>query len=122
MNLTPRTIIHEVASYYRVNENSIYSIRRHAELIKYKHIAIHFIYNYLTMSLNQIGREFPGKNGHLDHATVLFAVKSVQNQIDSNKRYAMEINEIDRRIKLLIEDPKEENEEVYQENDFFTKN
>ena len=119
-NLTVHTITAEVASYYRVNVNEIYSIRRHGNLIKYKHIAIYFIRHYLNLSLADTGRVFPGKKGYLDHATIINAVKSVQNQYESNKLYRKEIDEIRLRFEAMAEDQRADLEEVFMEPDYFT--
>ena len=120
MNLTVRTITNEVADYYNIPVDDIYCVRRKAENIKCKHIAIHFIKLFTTMSLAAIGNEFPGRNGRLDHATILHAVKSVSDQYDTNRLYRDEINEIRDRLDMLIEDDRIIEEEVYMENDFFT--
>ena len=119
MNLTVRTITNEVADYYNIPVDDIYCVRRKAENIKCKHIAIHFIKHFTKMSLAAIGNEFPGRNGRLDHATILHAVKSVSNQYDTDRLYRDEINEIRQRLELLVEDYRIVDEEVYQENDFY---
>lgn len=121
MNLTVHTITNEVASYYRVTLDEIYCTRRKGENIKYKHISIYFMKHYLKMSHASIGGEFPGKNGRLDHATVTHALKSIQNQIDTNSIYRKEIDEIGKKLNHMIEDKREVEEEVYMENDVYTE-
>ena len=122
MNLTAKTIIAEVASYYNVTRDDIYCIMRKKENVKYKHITMYFMRHFLKQSLALIGGEFPGRrrNGRLDHATVSNALKSVQNQYDTNRIYRKEIDEITQRLKILIQDQKVIEEEVFLENDFYT--
>ena len=122
MNLTVHSITTEVASYYGVNENLIYSIRRKGEFIKYKHITIYFIKQFTGLSLAGIGKEFPGKNGCLYHATIINAVKSVQNQYKFNRLYRKEIDEIRSRFDAMAEDQRADLEEVFMEPDYFTNN
>ena len=135
MNLTVRTITTEVANYYKIDILVIYSVRRKSELVKYKHIAIYFINLYLGIKLiseekrifseglshRVIGKEFPGKGkkGCLDRCSIIHAVKSVQNQYDTNSAYRMEINEIHARLESLNVHKAED--ETFQENDFYTE-
>ena len=119
MNLTVHSITTEVAHYYKVNEAELFSIRRNGDKIKYKHIAIYFIKQFTGLSLAGIGKEFPGRNGCLDHATVLNAVNSVQSQCFSNKLYRSEIEELRTIFEKMIEEPREVDEECYMENDCY---
>ena len=119
MNLTVHTITAEVASYYRVTEDQIYCTRRKGENIKYKHISIYFMKQFLKMSHAAAGGEFPGRNGRLDHATITHALKSVNNQIETNSIYRKEIDELVNRLNNMIEDTREIDEECYMENDYY---
>ncbi|HLD89421.1 MAG TPA: helix-turn-helix domain-containing protein [Patescibacteria group bacterium] len=119
MNITVHTITAEVASYYSIKVDEIYSMRKFYKNIKYKHIVIYFIRNILKMSLSAIGQEFPGKKGYLDHATISHSLRSVSNQIDTNPIYREEVNNIRKRLESLIKDTRKIDEEVYQENDFY---
>ena len=94
MNLTVHTIAAEVASYYRVNADDIYTIGRKGELIKCKHIAIYLVKQYTNLTLSGIGNYFPGRSGRFDHASVLHAVNSVKNQYETNRLYRAEIDEL----------------------------
>ena len=120
MNLTVKTISNEVASYYHVTMDDIYCMRRKEENIKYKHITMYFMRHFLKQSLALIGGEFPGRNGRMDHASVSSALKSVQNQYDTNRIYRKEIDEITQRLEILIQDQKVIKEDIYMENDFYT--
>jgi chromosomal replication initiator protein len=120
MNLTVRTITNEVADYYKVDILMIYSMRRNGNMIKYKHISIYLIKMFTDLTMAAIGYEFPGRNGYLDHATVLHAINAVQDQYDTNKIYRKEIDEIRSRLEMLVEDCRIVDEEVFQQSDFFT--
>lgn len=120
MNLTPRTIIQEVADYYKMPLDDIYCIRQRKDNIKSKHIAIYFLKKYTKMLLAAIGGEFPGRTGRLDHASISHALKSVQNQIDTDKIYRKEIEEIESKIRLYANDKVQVVESDFMENDFYT--
>lgn len=124
MKIDPNMIISTVADYYHINLSEIKSRRRKMDLIKYKHISIYFIKQFTELSLTRIGQEFPGRNGYLDHATVLHAIQSVGNQIDTNKGYKKQVDEIKSKIfdeiESIININYKRYYEVYQENDFYT--
>ena len=118
-NLTVRTITTEVANYYQVNEDEVFTICRKGELIKCKHIAIYFVKQYTNLTLSGIGNYFPGRNGRFDHASVLHAVNSVKNQYETNRLYRAEIDDLVKRLDNMIEDARDVYDEVYMENDFY---
>lgn len=88
--LTPEVIITRVASHEHLKVEEIKSERRFGPLIAAKHKAMFLVKKYTGLSLAEIGRLFNDK----DHATVLHACKSVQNQIDIYPDYREEMKEI----------------------------
>jgi len=120
MNLTVQTITSEVARYYQVDESDIYSRTRRGDCIKLKYTCIHFIKAHTIMTLSAIGREFPGINGYLDHATVMHALRSVSDRYDTDKTYRAEINELSSIFEAMKDDVREYEDEVFQQSDFFT--
>ena len=116
MRLTVEQIIHEVSKYYDLDPAFVVSKCRKMEYIKAKHIAIYFSRKYLNYPYDFIGSFFRGNyQGRLDHATIMHAIKSVNDQMTTNRAYAFEIYElsaqIDNMFNLVME-------EFYQENDF----
>jgi len=88
--LTPEVIITRVASHEHLKVEEIKSERRLRRLIAAKHKAMFLIKKHTRLSLAEIGKLFNDK----DHATVLHACKSVQNQMDVYLDYRQEMNEI----------------------------
>lgn len=122
--ITADKIISIVADYFHVDKNYIKTSKRKLEIIKIKHLAIYFVKKDAKLSLRETGDYFIGKNKILDHASVLHAINSVNNQYDTNIYYRKQFDDIEK----LIEKEKESIahlekmmvDEVYQETDFYT--
>jgi chromosomal replication initiator protein len=93
--LDPLTIRKEVANHFRVSEDLLMKDTRKREVIKVKHIAMCLCREYTRLSLAQIGMIF----GDRDHASVLHACRSVNNQADIYKCYREGLDEL--RLKLI---------------------
>jgi len=98
--LEPPVIINTIASYEKITPEQLICTERKREFIKAKHIAMYCFKQFTDFSLARIGMFFNGK----DHATVLYAIKSVSNQADVYKAYRTELNEILRKLSLKVED------------------
>jgi len=83
-------IIEKVASHEHLKVDQVKSERRFRHLIAAKHKAMFLIKKQTRLSLAEIGKLFNDK----DHATVLYACRSVQNQIDVYPDYREEMKEI----------------------------
>jgi chromosomal replication initiator protein len=57
---------------------------------------MYFAKNMTKASLASIGAAIGGK----DHATVLHACKTVNNLIDYDKKFRMDLEEIEKRLKM----------------------
>jgi len=88
--LEPLMIINTVASYFKLPPENVICTQRKREFIKAKHIAMYCFKQFTDMSLYKIGTFFHDKN----HATILHAIKSVNNQKDVYMIYRNELNEI----------------------------
>ena len=88
--LTPEVIIKKVANHEHLEVDQIKSERRFGPLIAAKHKAMFLIKKFTKLSYSEVGELFNGK----DHATVIHACKSVQNQIDIYPDYREEMEEI----------------------------
>lgn len=96
--MEPEVIINTVANYYHLPVDDVISRSRKIELIRAKHQAIYLIKDNTRLSLTRIGENFKGKTGALDHATILHAVKSVNNQCDTDARYRDQFNEVKEQL------------------------
>jgi len=69
---------------------------RKREIVQARQVAMYFSKNLTKSSLATIGAQIGGK----DHATVLHACKTVNNLIDTDKRFRTQITEIEKKLKM----------------------
>ncbi|PIP54806.1 MAG: chromosomal replication initiator protein DnaA [Bacteroidetes bacterium CG23_combo_of_CG06-09_8_20_14_all_32_9] len=84
-----------VCNYFNMNVEVIKSKTRKREIVQARQIAMYFAKSFTKSSLVEIGKVMGGK----DHATVLHACKMVNNLIDTDKRFKLYINEIEKKLK-----------------------
>lgn len=85
-----------VCNYYNVPTDMLQSKTRKREIVQARQVAMFFSKNLTKASLATIGSQIGGK----DHATVLHACKTVNNLIDTDKRFRMQIDEIEKKLKI----------------------
>jgi len=84
-----------VCNYFNMKVEVIKSKTRKREIVQARQIAMYFAKSFTKSSLVEIGKVMGGK----DHATVLHACKMVNNLIDTDKRFKLYINEIEKKLK-----------------------
>jgi hypothetical protein len=87
-----------VCSYFNVHYYMFQSVTRKREIVQARQIAIWFSKRLTKSSLATIGLQI----GNKDHTTVLYACKTVNNLIETDKRFALQIYEIDLIVKKQI--------------------
>ncbi|MFA6402100.1 MAG: chromosomal replication initiator protein DnaA [Salinivirgaceae bacterium] len=85
-----------VCDYFNMPHDIINSKTRKREIVQARQIAMYFAKNLTKSSLATIGSQIGGK----DHATVLHACKTVNNLIDTDKRFRGYIDEIEKKLKI----------------------
>ena len=85
-----------VCSYFNIPIDHIQSKTRKREIVQARQVAMFFSKNLTKASLATIGSQIGGK----DHATVLHACKTVNNLIDTDKRFRIQIDEIEKKLKI----------------------
>lgn len=85
-----------VCSYFNVPVEMLQSNTRKREIVQARQIAMFFSKNLTKSSLATIGSQI----GDKDHATVLHACKTVHNLLDTDKRFRIQIDEIEKRLKI----------------------
>jgi len=85
-----------VCDYFNMQAEQLKSKTRKREIVQARQIAMYFAKNFTKNSLAAIGSVI----GDKDHATVLHACKTVSNLIDTDKRFKLYINEIEKKLKL----------------------
>ena len=85
-----------VCDYFDMPLDLINSKTRKREIVQARQIAMFFAKSLTKNSLATIGSQIGGK----DHATVLHACKTVNNLIDTDKRFKVFINDIEKKLKM----------------------
>lgn len=92
-------IINTVANHFKLPPENVICTQRKREYIKAKYIAMYCFKQFTDFSLSRIGMHFNGK----DHATVIYAIHSVENQADIYKDYRTELSAILCKLNLKVE-------------------
>jgi chromosomal replication initiator protein len=85
-----------VCNYFNIPLEQIQSKTRKREIVQARQVAMFFSKNLTKASLATIGSQIGGK----DHATVLHACKTVNNLIETDKRFRIQIDEIEKKLKI----------------------
>ena len=85
-----------VCNFFNIPLDHIQSKTRKREIVQARQVAMFFSKSMTKASLATIGSQIGGK----DHATVLHACKTVNNLIETDKRFRLQIDEIEKKLKL----------------------
>jgi chromosomal replication initiator protein len=92
--MNANVIIQCAANYFDVDIDELcHSASRRRELIKVKHIAMYSCKKLTRMSFDAVGRLF-----NRDHATVIHAIRSVEDQMSVYPDYKYEIHDLFHKI------------------------
>jgi chromosomal replication initiator protein len=94
-DLSIEDIQEQVCEYFNIPPDQLKSKTRKREIVQSRQIAMYFAKNLTKSSLATIGAKIGGK----DHATVLHACKTVNNLIETDKRFKNYIDDIQKRFK-----------------------
>lgn len=92
--ITAQLIENVVCEYYNIDNDLMKSPTRKREIVQARQIAMYLIKNHTEMSLAQIGNTLGRKN----HATVLHACKTVVEQMEVDRGFKNDINELEKRL------------------------
>lgn len=85
-----------VSDYFSIPIDLMHSKTRKREIVQARQIAMYFSKLLTKSSLATIGSQIGGK----DHATVLHACKTVNNLSETDKRFRIYIEEIEKKLKM----------------------
>ncbi|HPR32685.1 MAG TPA: chromosomal replication initiator protein DnaA [Prolixibacteraceae bacterium] len=85
-----------VCDYFNMPVDSLNSRTRKREVVQARQIAMYFSKSLTKSSLASIGSQI----GNKDHATVLHACKTVNNLIDTDKQFRLDVEEIEKRLRV----------------------
>ena len=93
--VTVDKIINEVGKIYNIDPDEMRSQRRTANISQARKVAIYVIQDVTGMSYEAIGQEFNGR----DHSTVVYAIKSVKEEMERDSSFRSIVEDIIKNIK-----------------------
>lgn len=87
-----------ISNYFNLSIEMIHEKTRKREIVQARQIAMYFSKNLTKLSLEIIGL----KIGRKDHATVLHACKTINNLLETDKRFRFQVEEIEEIIMKRI--------------------
>ncbi len=93
--VTVDKIINEVGKIYNIDPDEMRSQRRTANISQARKVAIYVIQDVTGMPYEAIGQEFNGR----DHSTVVYAIKSVKEEMERDSGFRSIVEDIIKNIK-----------------------
>ena len=93
--ITVESIIRTVCAHYGLEPSAIQSKSRKRDVVQARQISMFLAKSHTELSANKIGSLIGGK----DHATVLYACKTVKEQKEVDKVFSAELDEIVRELR-----------------------
>ena len=93
--VTVDKIISEVAKIYNIDPEEMRSQRRTANISQARKVAIYVIQDVTGLPYESIGQEFNGR----DHSTVVYAIKSVKEEMERDSSFRSVVEDIIKNIK-----------------------
>jgi chromosomal replication initiator protein len=85
-----------VCDYFDIPIEIMKSKTRKREIVQCRQLAMYFSKQMTKNSLAMIGKHC----GNKDHATVLHAVKTINNLMETDKQFRVYVDDIDRKLKM----------------------
>ncbi|HSZ24937.1 MAG TPA: helix-turn-helix domain-containing protein, partial [Cytophagaceae bacterium] len=85
-----------VSEYFNVTIDQMKDKTRKREIVVARQVSMYFAKEYTNMSLKSIGSNF----GNRDHSTVIHAIQSVNDLIDTDKKFNATMQDLMKKIKL----------------------
>lgn len=93
--ITVNDIIDKVCSHYKIDASAIHTKTRKREVVQVRQVAMYLAKKHTDTSSSKIGQLI----GNKDHATVLHACKIVKDQVEVDKAFKNEIEEIEATLR-----------------------
>ena len=85
-----------VAEYHKMDTEQLKAKTRKKEIVIARQVAMYFCKRYTNHSLKLIGYHFGGR----DHSTVIHAVQSVEDMMDTDTQFKNSVEEIKKKLKM----------------------
>lgn len=85
-----------VSEYFNVRSEDLKAKTRKKEIVIARQLAMYFSKDYTNHSLKSIGNHFGGR----DHSTVIHALQSVNDMLDTDARFRTSFSELKKKFKM----------------------
>lgn len=85
-----------VSDFFKVTLDDLKAKTRKKEIVIARQVAMYFSKDFTNHSLKSIGYHFGGR----DHSTVIHAVQSVNDMIDTNAQFRSSIDDLKKKLKM----------------------
>ena len=85
-----------VCEYFEVPVEMVKSKTRKREIVQVRQISMYLAKNHTKTSLKSIGNFFGGR----DHSTVIYACQTVEDLIDTDKKFKAYVQDIQKKLKM----------------------
>lgn len=85
-----------VSNYFKVEQKDLKAKTRKKEIVIARQVAMYFSKDYTNHSLKSIGSHFGGR----DHSTVIHAVRSVNDMLDTDAKFRFSVGELKKNLKI----------------------
>lgn len=85
-----------VSEYFNVSSDDLKAKTRKKEIVIARQLAMYFSKDYTNHSLKSIGSHFGGR----DHSTVIHALQSVNDMLDTDARFRTSFSELKKKFKM----------------------
>lgn len=85
-----------VCDYFGISIDQVKSKTRKREIVQARQISMYFAKDLTKSSLKTIGMHFGGR----DHSTVIHACQTVNDLIETDKKFRLDVEELSKRIKI----------------------
>ena len=85
-----------VSEYFHVGQDDLKAKTRKKEIVIARQVAMYFSKDYTNHSLKSIGYHFGGR----DHSTVIHALQSVNDMIDTDAKFRYSVDELKKKLKM----------------------
>lgn len=92
--ITADAIIKEICRYFRLEEDQVRGQTRNRECVNARQIAMYLIRRMTSLSLNEAGAEFGGR----DHTTVMHSIEQVEKKMKKDTGFAETVKSITTNI------------------------
>ena len=85
-----------VSDFFKVDQDDLKAKTRKKEIVIARQVAMYFSKDYTNHSLKSIGYHFGGR----DHSTVIHAVQSVNDMLDTDAKFRHSVDELKKKLKI----------------------